>query len=102
MKLKKLIEELDDDWFYLSLYFGKERIYGDFCYTKDTKLKDYLSYEVLDIEPSETAKIIKVILEKVEQKVEKVEEPKLEEKEAPTNNGKKRRNSTSRKSSKVS
>ena len=100
MKLKKLIKELDDEYFYLALYEESKRVYGDFAYNKDSSLKEYLDYEVLDIVPSETSKIIKVYIEKKEKEAT-VEEPKQEIKEE-TDNGKKRRNTTSRKSVKVS
>ena len=101
MKLKKLIKELGDEYFYLSLYFDKMRVFGDFCYNQETTLKEYLDCEVLDIEPMENSKIIKVKLEKyVEKKI--VDKPILEGKEEKTKNGNKRRNTTSKKSSRLS
>ena len=98
--LKKLIKELDDEWYYLALYVNGKRIYGDFCYQKDTTLKEYLNWEVIDITPSENSKIIKVELKECIKEETVVSEPKLEKKEE-TKDGKKRRNSTSRKSSKI-
>ncbi len=102
MKLKKLIKELNDEYFYLALYIEGKRVIGGFCYDQDNTLKDYLNYEVLDIEPSDTAKIIKVVLEKnvIEDVV--VKKPILEEKEEKPKNGNKRRNTTSKKSSRLS
>ena len=100
IKLKKLIKELDDEFFYLSLYINNKRVYGDFAYNADSTLKEYLDYEVLDITPSDTSKIIKVYIEKKEKEAT-VETPKKEVKE-DLGNGKKRRNTTSRKSVKVS
>lgn len=101
MKLKKLIKELDNDDFYLSLYIENRRVYGDFCYNCDTTLKKYSECEVLDIEPLENSNIVKVKLEKCEEE-EIVDKPILEEKEEKTKNGNKRRNTTSKKSSRLS
>ncbi len=102
MKLKKLIKELDDEYFYLSLYIDGKRVYGDFCYNQDTTLKSYLNCEVLDIEPSENSKIVKVKLEKCITQEEVISEPILEEKEEKSKNGNKRRNTTSKKGSRLS
>lgn len=63
MTLSKVIDEIDYDFYYISLHQNDKRIDGAFKYNAVKKFAPYLNCEVIDITPSENSSIAIISIE---------------------------------------